>query len=383
MSSQQLRVEPVRTPRQLKQFVDFPYHLYRNDPYWVPPLRMDRKAMFDREKFPFYEHADVELFLALRGDEPVGTITAHINHIHNQFHNEKTGFFGFFECIEDYEVAEALLNAAADWVRARGMDVLRGPMNFSTNEECGLLVDGFDSSPVALMTYNPPYYVQFMERAGFVKAQDLYAYWLDTDEVVSKDGVVRNEKLARVVEKVRARSRIVVRKINLKDFDNEVERIKKVYNSAWEKNWGFVPMTDAEFDHLAENLRSVIDPNLVLIAEIDGEPVGFSLTLPDINQALKGTGGRLIPALVRLLWYKMFKKFTICRVFAMGVVEQHRMKGISALFYYDTAINAAPRGYAHAEMSWILESNLMMNRDIQFMGGRVYKTYRIYDKPLR
>ncbi len=383
MATQELRVIPVQTPQELKQFIDFPYHLYRDDPYWVPPLRMDRKEMFNPDKFPFYEHADVQLFLALRGGQPVGTITAHINHTHNEFHGEKTGFFGFFETVEDYQVAEGLLQAAADWLQERGMDIIRGPMNFSTNEECGLLVDGFDSSPVVLMTYNPPYYADFIERAGFTKVQDLYAYWLAIDEVADKNGVVKNPKLARVVQKVRERSKIHIRKINMKDFDNEVERIKKVYNSAWEKNWGFVPMTDAEFDHLAESLKMVIDPHLVLVAERDGEVVGFSLTLPDVNQALKGTGGRLLPAIARLLWYKWLKKFTICRVFAMGVVEEHRMRGISALFYYDTALNAVARGYTHAEMSWILESNLKMNLDTEAMGGKVYKTYRVYDKKLQ
>lgn len=382
MVSQNFRVVPVQHGPELKQFLEFPYLLYRKDPYWVPPLRMDRKAMFDPKKFPFYEHSEVQPFLALRGTEPVGTIAAILNNNHNKFQEEKAGFFGFFEAVDDQEVADALLNAAIEWVRAKGMDVIRGPMSFSTNEEAGLLVDGFDSPPVVMMTYNPPYYVNLIERAGFVKAQDLYAYWLATSEIVSEDGVVRSEKLARVVEKVRERSGITVRKVNMKDFDNEVKLIKKVYNSAWEKNWGFVPMTDAEFDHLAENLKMALDPDLVLIAEADGEPVGFSLTLPDVNQALLGTGGRLLPAIVRLLSFKLLKKFTICRVIAMGVVEKHRMKGISAMFYYDTAKKAAPRGYAHAEMSWILESNLMMNRDIQFMGGKVYKTYRVYEKAL-
>ena len=383
MPSQEVRVVPVQGGRELKQFLDLPYHHYRKDPYWVPTLRMDRKAMFDPKKFPFYEHSEVQPFLALRGSEPVGTIAAILNNNHNKFHDEKAGFFGFFESVDDQEVADKLLQAATEWVRAKGMDVIRGPANFSTNEECGLLVDGFDSSPVVMMTYNPPYYANLIEKAGFTKAQDLYAYWLATGEVVSKDGQVRSEKLARVVEKVRAREGITVRKVSMKNFDHEVELIKRVYNSAWEKNWGFVPMTDSEFDHLAENLKMALDPNLVLIAEINGEPVGFSLTLPDVNQALLGTNGRLVPAIVRLLWYKLLKKFTICRVIAMGVVEQHRMRGISAMFYYETALNAAPNGYAHAEMSWILESNLMMNRDIQFMGGKVYKTYRVYEKPLK
>ncbi len=383
MSSQEVRVVPVQGGRELKQFLDFPYHHYRKDPYWVPTLRMDRKAMFDPKKFPFYEHSEVQPFLALRGSEPVGTIAAILNNNHNKFQDEKAGFFGFFESVDDQEVAYKLLQAATEWIRAKGMDVIRGPANFSTNEECGLLVDGFDSSPVVMMTYNPPYYVNLIEKAGFIKAQDLYAYWLATGDLVTNDGQVRSEKLARVVEKVRAREGMTVRKVSMKNFDHEVELIKRVYNSAWEKNWGFVPMTDSEFDHLAENLKLALDPKLVLIAEINGEPVGFSLTLPDINQALLGTNGRLVPAIVRLLWFKLRKKFTICRVIAMGVVEQHRMRGISAVFYHETAQNAAPNGYAHAEMSWILESNLMMNRDIQFMGGKVYKTYRVYEKPLK
>lgn len=382
MSAKPVRVISVRTPDRLKQFIGFPYRLYKNDPNAVLPLRMDRREMFDPKKFPFHDHAEVQPFLAVRGNEPVGTITAHINHIHNEFQEERTGFFGFFETINDYEVAEALLNAATEWVRERGMDVIRGPMNFSTNEDCGLLIGGFDSPPVVFMTYNPPYYADFIERAGFTKAQDLLAYWLETRSLFGDKGELIPPKLARVVEKVRERSNIHIRKLDMKHFDDEVERIKKVYNSAWEKNWGFVPMTDAEFDHLAKNLKMVVDPNVVLIAEKGGEVVGFSLTLPDVNQALKGTGGRLVPAIVRLLAYKYLKRFTICRVFAMGVIEEHRMQGISALFYYDTLLAAVKRGYKYAEMSWILESNLMMNRDTQFMGGKVYKTYRVYDKAL-
>lgn len=383
MSSQEVRVVPVQGGSELKQFLDFPYHLYRKDPYWVPTLRMDRKAMFDPKKFPFYEHSEVQPFLALRGSEPVGTIAAILNNNHNKFQDEKAGFFGFFECVDDQEVADKLLQAATEWVRAKGMDVIRGPANFSTNEECGLLVDGFDSSPVVMMTYNPPYYVNLIEKAGFAKAQDLYAYWLKLSDLVTEDGKLRSEKLARVVEKVRERERVTIRKVNMKDFDKEVALIKRVYNSAWEKNWGFVPMTDAEFDHLAENLKLGLDPDLTLIAQIDSEPVGFSLTLPDVNQALHGTNGRLVPSIVRLLSFKALKRFTICRVIAMGVIEQHRMKGISAIFYYDTALSAAAKGYQYAEMSWILESNLMMNRDIQSMGGKVYKTYRVYEKPLK
>lgn len=376
-----IEIREVKSPKDRMAFIKFPFWLYRHDPYWVPPLISERKEFFDPHRHPFYKHAEVALFLALRGGQVVGTIAGIINYRHNEFHQDRTGFFGCFEVIEDYAVAERLLATARDWVKARGMDRIRGPMNFSTNEECGLLVDGFDSSPVVFMTYNPPYYADFLERFGFEKAMDLWAYALSTAGI-QPDGTGLPPKLLRVVEAVRRRlDDVTIRTANMKDFEGEVERFKTVYNSAWQRNWGFVPLTDEEIDHLAHGIRAFLDPDLVFIAEANGRPVGVSLSLPDINQALLRAKGRLFPiGWLYYLWDK--RKIDTLRVFAMGVVEGYRSRGIDALFYYETAKAAVSKGYRMGEMSWILENNEMMNRLIRFIGGTVYKTYRIYDLPL-
>lgn len=379
-SRQTLVVRPVQTERDRMAFIRFPFRLYTDDPCWVPPLLYERKAFFNPKKNPFYRHAEVELYLAERGGEVVGTISAHINYNHNAFHNEKVGFFGFFEVIEDYQVAQALLDAACEWVRARGMTAIRGPMNFSTNEECGLLVDGFDSPPVVFMTYNPRYYQGFLERYGMQKAMDLWAYRLDIETVGTDLGKLP-PKLKRVVNMALERGRFTIRNANIRDFENELARLKRIYNSAWERNWGFVPMTDEEIDHLARGIKRWIDPDLIFVAEVDGEPVGVSITLPDMNQPLLHMGGKLFPfGWLKYLWYR--RKMHICRVFAMGVLEAYRGQGIDAVFYYLTGKAAIPKGYTMAEMSWILETNTMMNRAVRFLGGQVYKTYRIYEKGL-
>lgn len=376
-----LTIRECRTPAERRAFVTFPWRVYRGDPYWVPPLISERVAFFDPRRNPFYQHAEVALFMAQRDGEPVGTIAAVINHQHNAFHNEQVGFFGAFEVLPDREAAYALLSTARDWVRARGMTALRGPATFSTNEECGLLIEGFNDPPRILMSYNPPYYREFIESFGFQKAMDLYAYEL-TVEVFNWP-----EKLVRVVEKLKSRAKFRVRPGDIRRFREELDRIKKVYNSAWERNWGFVPLTDAEIEHMAAQLIRFVDPDLVLIAEVDGEPIGFSLTLPDLNQALHKAYPRPgVPewwTLLKLLYYwKVRRVVDTIRVMAMGVVEAWRAHGVSALFYYETAKAALPKGYRRAEMSWVLENNLMMNRDIQAMGGRIYKIYRIYELPL-
>ncbi|SNB61926.1 GNAT family N-acetyltransferase [Thermoflexus hugenholtzii] len=376
-----LTIQECRTPAERRAFVTFPWRVYRSDPHWVPPLISERMAFFDPQRNPFYQHAEVALFMARRDGEPVGTIAALINHQHNAFHNERVGFFGAFEVLPDREAAHALLATARDWVRERGMTALRGPATFSTNEECGLLIEGFEEPPRILMAYNPAYYRDFIESFGFQKAMDLYAYEL-TVEVFNWP-----EKLVRVVEKLKSRAKFRVRPGNIRRFREELDRIKKVYNSAWERNWGFVPLTDAEIEHMAAQLIRFVDPDLVFIAEVDDEPIGFSLTLPDLNQALRKAYPRPgVPewwTLIKLLYYwKVRRVVDTIRVLAMGVVESWRAQGVSALFYYETAKAALPKGYRRAEMSWILENNLMMNRDIRTMGGRLYKIYRMYELPL-
>ena len=366
-----LRVWPVNSPAQLRRFIKFPWKVYADDPLWVPPLIGQQKAYFNPKKNPFYDHARVQLFLAWRGDQVLGRIAAVVNQADNEFHGEKTGFFGFFDCLPDYEIARRLLDAARFWLQDQGMETMRGPANFSSNDEWGMLVDSFDLSPVLMMTYNPDYYPRLVERYGLTKARDLYAY-----RMITKDGI--SDRLRRLSEKIQQREGLTVRPIDMKDFDNELKRIKAVYNDAWSRNWGFVPMTEAEFDHLAKQLKPLIVPELVLMAEVNGKPAGFSLTLPDYNQALKHVNGRLFPFGLLKLWW-LSRKIDCSRTLVMGVIKEYQKRGIDAVFYIRSYDAGLVKGIKWGELSWILEDNEMMKRAMELMGGKVYKTYRIYE----
>jgi len=383
-----IQIQECKTAAERLKFIQFWWEPYKGNPYWVPPLVNERQEFLDPARNPYFEHGRAAYFLATRGGEPAGTISAHVNDMHNKFHEENIGFFGFFECVNDYGVAEALFQAASDWCKSQGVTAIRGPASFSSNDDgYGCLIEGFDDPPRIYMPYNPPYYPQFADRFGFQKAMDLFAYALDTN-VYAENGMP--PKLLRVVEKMRKRMGITFRTVDMSRFDEEVKSVKRVYNSAWEKNWGFVPMTDAEFDHLAAGLKQIVDPRVALIAEKDGQFVGFSLSLPDVNEPLLAARPSSNPnpivanlAMARLMWHwKVARKITWLRNFAMGVVKEYRAQGIGPMFYYETAKAALAIGYKHGEMSWILENNMMMNRDIQALGGQVYKTYRVYQKPL-
>ena len=384
MAVADIEIIPVTTAEQRRTFAAFAWHIYAGDPNWVPPIYNDRLALLDPSKHPFHEHSEVQPFLALRRGEVVGTITGHVNHRHNEVHGDKVGFFGFFDVIEDFAVAELLFDTASDWLRERGMEAIRGPEDFSQNEEVGLLIDGLDAPPVIMMTYNPRYYQDFLERAGFRKAQDLYAWLIPTD-IFDRNVQRLPRKFLRVAEQARARPDLEVRRIDMKHFDQEVELAKIIYNKAWEQNWGFVPMTDHEIEHLGAELKLIIDPDLVYIAKVNGKPAGISLGIPDVNQALirvrpQPNTWSLPLTLVRFLWNRrQIKNF---RLMIMGVVPEYRTYGIDALFYVETARAAFRKGYEMCEMSWILESNDMMNRIIERLGGEIYKTYRIYERPL-
>lgn len=376
-----LEIERVESGKQLREFAKFPWTVYKNDPYWVPPLFFERLAFLDKSKNPFFEHAEADYFNLRRDGRVVGTITAILNHRHNEFHDENVAHFGFFEVLDDPEAAAMLLDTACRWAEERGTDKILGPMNLSTNDECGLLIEGFDSPPVVLMTYNPRYYIDFIEAAGFSKAMDLLAWNRDISDLVYH----LPEKLVRVVQKVKDRYGLTIRHLNLKDWDNEVDQVKKIYNNAWQKNWGFVPMTDAEIHHLAASLKSFIDPAITFAVEKDGETVGFALSLPDANEPLLKIrpGPSLIGSYLAGLRMFFTKHNTNrLRVFALGVKEEYRARGIDALMYYETAVNALPHGYEWAEASWILENNDAMNRPIEMLGSHVYKKYRVYEKSL-
>ena len=378
-----LQISPVQTDSDLMTFITFPWEVYRDDPYWVPPLISERRTFLDPQRNPFFQHGRGQYLLARRGARVVGTIGAFTNDLYNQFQKVNIGFFGFFEVLEDPEAAAALLSTAEAWAKQAGHASILGPAQFSTNDEVGLLVDGFDDLPRILMTYNPPRYRHYLESAGFKKAMDLWAYALSLHEYLEHSP----EKLQRVTDKVLQRGKLRVRKVDMKRFDQEVDHVKVIYNKSWERNWGFVPMTDAEFDRMAEQMRSIIDPDLVVVVEHQGEVVGFGLTLPDLNQPLRlayprpGTPETL--TMLKLAWHwKVRRRVNWLRVFALGVLPDYRGMGVDGLMYRETAKNAIPKGYTFAEMSWILENNEMMNRAIRSIGGKVYKTYRLYEKPL-
>jgi GNAT superfamily N-acetyltransferase len=342
-------------------------------------LRRDVATLLSRTKNPFFEHAEAEYFIAFRGEEVVGRIAAISNRLHNETHGDRVGFFGFFECSDDQEVADALLTAAADWCRARGHDVLRGPASFSVNDECGLLVQGFETPPTLMMPYNPPYYIRLLEQAGFVKAKDLWVY-----QGGSPDHYVPvPERLARATELIRQRQGITLRPLNMRDFEGEVERIKELYNTAWERNWGFVPMTEHEIDHLAEQFKPVVIPELVPMAEKDGKLIGFGIALPDLNVILRtNRSGRLFPVIFRLLWALKMKWIRRARILLLGVVPAYQGKGVDAMLYHWIWTKSGERGIYWGEAGWILEDNPAMNAGLEKMTFRVYKTYRLYDRML-
>ncbi len=374
----EISVIPVESDYDKKRFIEFPYKLYANDSNWVEPLRFDVKNNLDTKKNPFYSHARLKMWIAVKNAEVVGRVAAIINDNHNSFHNEKTGFFGFFESIDDKSVSAPLLDAALGFLRNEGMITARGPVSPSTNDECGLLVSGFDKEPVMLMPYNPPFYEELLTSYGFAKAKDMYAFWISKD--VIKDQKMM-DKLERITEMIKKREGIVYRNLNMKDFNNEVRRVKEVYNDAWSRNWGFVPLTDDEIDHLAKNLKMAVDPDFVQFADIDGKPVGFSLTLPDINQAIKGLNGKLFPlGVFKFLANK--KKINRLRVIIMGVKKEYQKMGIDAGFYRDVIKAGNRKGYTGAEISWVLEDNFAMVQTAEKLGAKIYKTLRIFDKVL-
>jgi GNAT superfamily N-acetyltransferase len=371
-------VTPVRSSADKTAFIRMTYPIYQGDPNWVAPLEMERKDFLDPKKNPFFDFGEVELFLARRGGQVVGRIAAVKDPHYNEFQGTNDGFFGLFECINDAGVARALFDAAAQWLRARGFVKMLGPMNFSTNHEVGLLIEGFDRPPAIMTTYNPPYYGALLEANGFAKAMDLWSWELSSSAQPP-------EKVVRIAEKIRQREGVTVRPVNLNEFEKEVALIKGIYNAAWEKNWGFVPMTEHEFDHLARDMKQIVRPELLLIAEVKGEPVAFSMTIPDANEALKVANGRLttfgLPiGLLKLL--QASRKIRRLRLITLGIKEGYRRRGLDAILYLDTLRTAHRLGYEGGEISWTLEINHLVNRAIESMGGKRSKTHRVYERAL-
>ncbi|MBA3065306.1 N-acetyltransferase [bacterium] len=374
MDEKLMELAQVKSLRELKRFIEFPYALYKKDTNWAPPLISETREMFS-DKNPFWKHAEKALFTINSSGRTMGRIAAIIDENHNRFHGEKCGFFGFFECVEDAQASRLLFDAALSFMRSRGMKIARGPVNPSTNDECGMLVEGYGEPPKIMMTYNPPYYADFVSAEGFYKAKDLIAFITEVDKVPAK-------RLRSLSERVLKRNpAIKVRPINVKDFENEVKIIMNIYNAAWEKNWGFVPFTDDEIFYMAGKLRQIVDPELLQIAFCGQDPAGFIMTLPDINEALIKIRGRLTPlGLLKLFYY--IKKIKNIRVLTLGVKKRYHQMGIEGLLYSMSLEVALRKGYKKCEFSWVLEDNTMMMRAADMLSGKAYKRYRIFEKTL-
>ena len=371
-----VEIIPADTGNAFRAFIDLPYRLYRNQPHFVPPLRRERLDLFDKAHHPFFRHAEGAFFLARRDGRPVGRIEAIVNHAHNQFHDDRVGFFGAFESENDRAVSDALLAHAARWLGERRLQVMRGPVTHSTNEETGLLIEGFDEPPMIGMPYNPPYYAALLDAFGLTKAKDVYGWEVRAEQTIP-------EKIHRVADIVRKSTNVVVRRANFADYAGEIGRAMAVYNASWTRNWGFVPLTEAEFVHAADQLRPVLErfPEGVLLAEVGGRAVGFCLAVLDVNQALaRVRDGRLFPFGFWHLYHGL-RRVDQIRVMALGILPEFRHRGIDALMYLELLSRGQRLGYRRAEIGWTLEDNRAMNRAI-LMGGRHHKTYRLYEAPL-
>lgn len=376
-----LSIRPVRGRRDLKRFVKVPFRLHRDHPNWVAPLIYERMEFLDRRKNPWFEHGEAEFFIAERDGEPVGRISAHLDRRWDEFQGGSDAMFGFFESEDDPETVAALLGAATEWARGKGRTRILGPMDFTTNDEVGILIEGFDRRPMILEPWHPPYYRERIEAQGFGKAMDVQMWELQFGEL--KGGERFDPAIHAAAEKALKEEGVVIRNMRKRDMADEVRRFMDVYNEAWGSNWGFVPITDAEVEFQAKNLKQVIDEEWAFMAEKDGEPVGAALTLPDINQVMSKLNGRLLP----FGWLKFLlgkRKIDQLRVFALGVKHDYRHSGVAAGLYLKHLETAArPDSIKGGDMGWILETNGPMNRAMEGMGGKVVKKYRIYEKALQ
>lgn len=393
-----MRVEQLdpHSASDRNRLAKFPFKLYKGDPYWVPPLIADRKKFLDPKHNPSFKYLKVAYFVAeatvipdnapkgtITGgmEQDVGTIAAIVNPRHNEIHGDDVGFFGLFECINSHEVANALLDAAAAWLSAQGRSAMRGPATFTMTDEVGLLIDGFGDMPRLMMPYNHPYYPELLEAYGLRKAMDLYAYHLDMVKLYGGTPEGLPPKLTRVVEKLKQRGRMTIHKLDMKQFDAEVDKVKSIYTSAWEKNWGAVGITDSEMVHYAAEMKPVLDPDLAFFVEIDGKSVGVSLCLPDANLVLKKMNGHLFPfGFIQALRYQ--NKIKWVRVWALGVLPEYRHLGVEAVMIYEIAVQAMRKGMMDIEASWVLENNIDARKSVEGMGAEIYKTYRVYEMAL-
>jgi len=368
-----LQIKPVETRRERKEFLELPWKLYRDDPNWIPPLRQNQKELVGFAKHPFYEDAQAQTFLAYRDGVACGRIAAILNHAHNRQHREQRGFFGFFESVDDVEVARLLFDAVREWFRQRGIVELRGPTNPSMNYECGLLVEGFEHPPTFMMTYNRPYYPALVEACGFRKVQDLYAFWSPTEKVYDLD-----EKLIFITQQASERFNVEVRPLDKSRFRQEIELFLDIYNQSLGATWGFVPLSRSEIGHMSASLKYLIVPELALVAMVENQPIGAVFAIPDYNPRIKEINGRLLPfGFLKLLSRR--RKFKRFRVISANVVPEYQKWGVGLVLLRGTIPKIFQSGLKEVEFSWVLESNTLSRRTLEKAGALREKTYRIYD----
>lgn len=369
---QEVSVRKVSNKKELNRFIKFPWKIYRDDKYWVPPLLMEQKTLLNKQKNPFFKAAEADYFLAYKNGEIVGRIAAIKNDIHLKYHNDNSGHFGFFECINDQQVANALFDAAKLWMKEKGLKFMKGPANPSSNDIYGMLIEGFDDSPRLLMPYNPEYYIKLCEGYGMEKAKDMFAWKIVNEKIMA------SEKLKRGQEIVRKRYDVKISQLDMKNFQRDLEKFKYVYNKAWAPNWGFVPMTEEQIDAMAKDMKPIAEPSLVIFSEINGNLVGAALVMLDYNQIFKTMNGRLFPFnFIKLFTQK--KKITWARILTLGIIPEYQKKGLDTIFYWEIVNRAHKVGIYLGEASWVLEDNEMMNRGLELMNAERYKRYRIWE----
>lgn len=371
-------VVPVLTKRQFKDFLKVPFHLHKNDPNWVPPLNAVMKKTFEKSN-PFFNNATIQSWVAYKNNKPVGRISGIINQVHNQFHQEQIAFWGFFESDNCSETTSALFKTVEQWAKENNLQTLRGPMNPSTNHECGMQISAFDTKPYIMMTQNPAYYPELVEAQGYKKIKDLQAWLIDAHNTKM------NPKLIQKIKGLQERNQIVIRTIDMKRFDEEIETIFQIYNDAWEKNWGFLPLSKEEYRHAAKDLKSIVFPKMIYMLEVAGQPAAFSVWLPDLNQALIHVrDGNLFPTgLFKLLWHTKIKKtITQGRVPLLGIKKEYHHLPLGGMLYVKYLEDGRKYGYPLGECSWILEDNVSMQSGLRLIDAKHYKTYRIYEKSL-
>lgn len=368
-----LVVKPVKTWWERRQFLALPWEINRGDPNWIPPLRTNQKEMVGFKHHPFYDDAEGQAFIALRGGRAVGRVHAILNHVHNRHYKENRGFFGFFECIDDQEVASGLFGKVRDWFAAKGITQIRGPVNPSLNYECGLLIDGFDTPPMFMMTHNLPYYPRLVEGAGFAKVEDMFAFWGHIDMLDKLD-----KKLAFVVEECKKRFDIKLRRLDRRRFGEEVRMFLDIYNQSLQGTWGFTPLSQGEIDHMAASMKQLVVPEMTTVAEIDGRPVGAQFGLLDYNTRIKQIDGRLFPfGFIRLLWNRRAIKRV--RLISTNVIPEYQMWGLGLVIAARLVPEVRDWGIQEVEFSWVLESNKLSYGTLKRGGAKITKTYRLYD----